>query len=99
MLEAYLFEDGIDARHADVVFKLTQEDGWDKCDAARIFKDFLEVVLFDEYGFMRTCYEAVAAVDAAVFVDMRFPVADTDSLRGAHSHAVGAAFANVFVYL
>jgi hypothetical protein len=99
VLEAYLVEYGINSRHADIVFELAEEDRRDKCDAAWEFEDFLEVVLFDEHGFMRTSDEAFAAVDAAVLVDMRFAVAHADSLGGADPHAVRAAFANGFVYL
>ena len=59
----------------------------------------LEVVLFDEHGFVRTCDKAVAAVDAAILVDMRLSVAYAYRLGRADPHAVRATFANVFVYL
>jgi len=60
--------------------------------------DYVQGVAAGDDCMELTCFQASAAVNAAVGVDSRFAVAHPDGLCGANPHAGGAAGAVVFQY-
>ena len=65
----------------------------------RVLAESLEVVVLDADSLYRAHLIALAAVNAAVLLDGRLAVEDTDSLGGAYLHAARTANTAFFFYL
>jgi len=81
--EPQVLEGVIDSRHAYVFGKLAEEDRRDEGHRVRKLVDHLEVVLVDVDGVDGAGLVALAAVDAAVLLDIGSAFADADGFGGA----------------
>lgn len=97
MGEANFLEYLINARHRDVVRKLSHKNRWHQCHAAREVENGIEVVLLDVDGVYGTYLETISAVDTAVAKQHGFAVANPQRLGGARFHAVRTADAGIVV--